>query len=156
MSEVDFVCMALLLLLGIPIVYCDLRHRVIPNILTYAGMLAGLAVLVVFRRPEFINYSLAFILGFGVFYILYMFGWIGGGDVKLMGMVGILMGFPFLVNALVYIALAGGLVGLAEIAVRAWRRQSLRGARIPYGTAIIAGCYYTAFQMLLMETSGRY
>jgi len=156
MSEVDFVCMALLLLLGIPIVYCDLRHRIIPNILTYAGMLAGLAVLVVFRRPEFINYSLAFILGFGVFYILYMFGWIGGGDVKLMGMVGILMGFPFLVNALVYIALAGGLVGLAEIAVRAWRRQSLRGARIPYGTAIIAGCYYTAFQMLLMETSGRY
>ena len=154
MSEVDFVCMALLLLLGIPIVYCDLRHRIIPNILTYAGMLAGLAVLVVFRRPEFVNYSLAFILGFGVFYILYMFGWIGGGDVKLMGMVGILMGFPFLVNALVYIALAGGLVGLAEIAVRAWRRQSLRGARIPYGTAIIAGCYYAAYQALVAASAG--
>ncbi len=154
MSEVDFACMALLLLLGIPIVYCDLRHRVIPNILTYAGMLAGLAALVVFRRAEFVNYGLAFILGFGVFYILYMFGWIGGGDVKLMGMVGILMGLPFLVNALVYIALAGGLVGLVEIAVRIRRRQSLRGVRIPYGTAIIAGCYYAAYQALAAASAG--
>ena len=149
MSEIDFASTLLLLVLGIPIVYYDLRHRIIPNILTYSGMLAGLVILIFFRHQEFVNYSLAFALGFGVFYVLYMFGWIGGGDVKLMGMIGILMGLPFLINALIYIALAGGLMGLGEIAIRAWRRQTLRSVRIPYGTAIIAGCYYTAFQLVI-------
>jgi prepilin peptidase CpaA len=146
---IDFLCTSLLLLWGIPIVYFDIRYNKIPNALTYSGIILGLVALILFRNESFLDYTMAFIAGFGVFYILHMFGWIGGGDVKLMGMVGILMGLHFLVNALVYIAIAGGVLALIKMAILFFQHKPIRGAQVPYGTAIVAGCYFTVFQMLL-------
>ena len=145
----NFLCALCLLAWGIPIVYFDIRENRIPNALTYSGIFLGLAVLVLFRRHALPDYGLAFLAGFGVFYVLFMFGWVGGGDAKLMGMIGLLMGMQFLANAMVYIALAGGLLAIGVmIALRA-KGQPIRGARVPYGTAIIAGSYYAIFQSLL-------
>lgn len=136
---------AVLLLWSIPVVYFDLvRHR-IPNFLTYSGILAGLVILLLFRRPEFVDFAGAFLIGFGVFYVCYMFGWVGGGDVKLMAMVGLLGGRAFLAEVMLVSALAGGAIALCKALVLLFRNQSPRGATIPYGTAIVAGIFVALF-----------
>lgn len=149
MAAEDFIRAVVLLLVGIPVVYYDLRFNRIPNFLTYPGILLGLAFLVFARNDQFLGHSLAFVAGFGLFYAFYLFGWVGGGDAKLMGMIGILMGLDFLVVALVYTALAGGAIALARIAVAMVKKESLRGVRIPYGTAIVAGTYYAVFRVVI-------
>lgn len=136
---------AILLLWGIPIVYFDLTRRRIPNFLTYSGILAGLAIFLLFRRDQVADYPVAFLVGFGVYYLCYMFGWIGGGDVKLMAMVGLLGGKRFLVETMLCSAVVGGLVALGVALWLLFRSQSPRGANIPYGTAIVAGIYLVVF-----------
>lgn len=139
----------LLVLLCVPVVYFELRNNTIPNAVTYPGILAGLLIAVLFRRHDILNYLSAFALAFGVFYAFNLLGWIGGGDVKLMAMIGMLMGLRFLLHALVYISLAGGLAAIAVAAYRLVRRKPLRGATIPYGTAIVAGTYVCILERIL-------
>lgn len=138
----------LVILFCIPVIYFDLRCKIIPNAITYAGILIGLVMLIFFRQAQFMNYALGLIVGFGLFYILHLFGWVGGGDVKLMAMIGVLLGGRFLAQALFSIALAGGLLALMMVVFLAVQRKPIRGAAVPYGTAIVAGTYYTLWTQL--------
>ncbi len=149
--DIDILSLALVLILGIPVVYYDLRDKIIPNLITYSGMAVGFVILFLFRRSEIVSFALAFLLSFGVFYVLYMFGWIGGGDVKLIGMIAILMGAEFLISTLIYMAIAGGIIALIQIGIKIFRKEPLRGTYIPYGTAIMAGCYCSAFHWLTLH-----
>ena len=136
---------AVLLLWGVPIVYFDLTRHRIPNFLTYSGILAGLLIFLLFRRDQLANFPVAFLIAFGVYYVCYMFGWLGGGDVKLMSMVGLLGGKGFLVEVMLYSAVIGGLIALGVALTLLFRSRSPRGANIPYGTAIVAGIYLVIF-----------
>ncbi len=136
---------AVLLLWGVPVVYFDLTRHRIPNFLTYSGMLAGLLIFLLFRRDQLTDFPVAFLIGFGVYYLCYMFGWIGGGDVKLMAMVGLLGGKRFLVEVMLYSAVVGGLIALGIALWLLIRSRSPRGATIPYGTAIVVRTYLVLF-----------
>lgn len=140
---VDTACAVVLILFCIPVVYFDLRCRKIPNAVTYAGILIGLAAMIFLRQSQFMEYAAGLMVGFGLFYILHLFGWIGGGDVKLMAMIGVLMGWHFLAQSLVFIAIAGGVMAMGIAIYLLLQRKPLRGVTIPYGTAIVAGTYYT-------------
>lgn len=148
-NPADMLAVCILLLLGVPVVYFELRDRRIPNPITYFGIVAGLLMLLFWRRSEMMHYILAFVAGFGLFYIFFLLGWVGGGDVKLVGMIGILMGGSFLTEALIYTTLAGGLIALGTIIYRLIKRLPLRGVTIPYGTAIVAGSYTVLLEKIL-------
>ena len=145
----EAVATIILICLCVPVVYFELRRNTIPNAITYPGILAGFLIAVLLRRHDLLNYFAAFLLAFGVFYVFHLLGWIGGGDVKLMAMIGLLMGMPFLLRALVYISLAGGIAAAAVAAYRLLRRMPLRGVTIPYGTAIVAGTYFCILERML-------
>ena len=71
-------------------------------------------------------------------------GNIGGGDVKLLAAVGAWVNFQGVVELLVAVSLAGGLLALGFIAVRVKRglglkRQKSEAGGIPYGLAIVTG-----------------
>lgn len=149
-TPAEAIATALLVVLCVPVVYFELRSNRIPNAITYTGILAGFVLALALRRDDLLNYLAAFLLGFGLFYVFHLFGWIGGGDVKLMGMIGLLMGMNFLLYALVYISVAGGLAAVGVAAWRLVRRQALRGVRIPYGTAIVAGTYFCLVERLML------
>lgn len=148
LESADIIAASLLALLCVPVVYYELSSRRIPNFITYAGIAAGLLIAVIWRRDELFNYLGAFLFGFGLFYVFYLLGWIGGGDVKLMGMVGMLMGLGFLFSTLIYTTLAGGVIAFGVLVYRLLRRLPLRGATIPYGTAIVAGSYICLLERL--------
>ncbi|NOX56695.1 MAG: prepilin peptidase [Planctomycetes bacterium] len=74
----------------------DLRTRRIPNKLTIPAFLAGLVYQAAFNglgRPGLADAGLAFLLGFGTLFVLWLIGGGGGGDVKLMGALSVWLGF---------------------------------------------------------------
>ncbi len=104
----SLVFLAVLLALS---VYWEMKEHRIPNWLTVSGMLAGL-MLAYLRGGETLISSLVGLgIGFGFLFIFYVFGGIGGGDVKLMGAIGALLGHKLVVPALFYTAVIGGIHG---------------------------------------------
>lgn len=72
----------------------DLRERRIPNKLTAPVFLAGVMYQAAFHGLAGLgDAALAFLLGFGTLFVLWMIGGGGGGDVKLMGALSVWLGF---------------------------------------------------------------
>ena len=67
---------------------CDVRGARIPNWLTYGSLLAGFAVRAVWGWAGVKGGLIGLLAGGGIFYLLFLLGGMGGGDVKLMAAVG--------------------------------------------------------------------
>jgi prepilin peptidase CpaA len=143
--------------------YWDLRYRKIPNWATLPGIVLGLGVSILFGGWGGMKASgIGFLIGFGALLVLFVLGWMGGGDVKLMAAVGALKGYPFVVSALFYSLIVGVVIGVAMLI---WNRKTQRAfknlffvvasrfsplipkqninreetQKIPFGLAIVAG-----------------
>jgi prepilin peptidase CpaA len=86
--------------------------------------------------------------GFAVFLVFYLLGGMGGGDIKLMGGFGALLGAQQMLWASFYTALAGGLLALGVVAFRKIRQATGKAApeapgdeSIPYAPAIALGVW---------------
>jgi len=144
--------------------WTDVRARRIPNWLTVAGMIAGLAVRAWMGPGPLVDGALGVGLGLLLSAPFFAVGALGGGDAKLLMAVGAFMGPADLARASLVIAVVGGLIALLEAARRgvllptlascgflllSWvtlgrrgrERVVVRGERlaIPYGVAIAAG-----------------
>jgi len=141
-------------------VYLEVRDSRIPNWLTVAGMAAGLFLAYLRGGGAFRSSLAGLLLGFGFLFIFYVFGGMGGGDVKLMGASGALLGSELIKSALFYTAALGAFMAVAALI---WRKDFWNGMRrilailrlrkrqepepveqerttIPYGIAIAGGC----------------
>ena len=99
------------------------RHR-IPNFLTYTGAVLGLAIWGVLGGWSGLATSgLGFLAGFMPMLFLYLGGGLGAGDVKLMGAVGALLGFPAALNALIASIIVGG---FCAAVILLWQGRLLR------------------------------
>jgi len=88
---IAYSCLAVLTLWA---TFSDLKTQRIPNWLTVSALIAGLAWQIGFHGLAGLGQALAgFVIGFGTFFVLWMTGSSGGGDVKLMGAVGVWLGF---------------------------------------------------------------
>ncbi|MBC7908514.1 MAG: prepilin peptidase [Rhodospirillaceae bacterium] len=83
----------------------------------------------------------AFVLGA----VLFAFKVWGGGDVKLVAAVTLMMGFAGLPRFLLVMALAGGMLSLVMLLLRisaakgSWGGRAAASGHVPYGVAIAAG-----------------
>ena len=133
--------------------YSDLKVRRIPNFFTLPGILVGFILnFLLFGVPGLKSSALGFLIGFGFFLIFYLFGGMGAGDVKLMGAVGALIGYPMIIQSLIFTAFSG--IGIIIVllfpailyAIRTMNFSniwSLRKVYIPYGLAISIGTLLT-------------
>ena len=104
--------------------FTDIDEGIIPNVITYPGMLIGLA-LAFFTIG--IKSAVIAMLGFGLFFLLIVIlsrGGMGGGDVKLVALIGAFVG-P-LNSLLVFIlsSLAGGLWAIALLLFKGAGRKT--------------------------------
>ena len=148
----------------------DLRWRSIPNRLTGAAVLIGLAGNTWIGGVRGLLGSLAAcVLAGAMFSILFLMGGMGGGDVKLMAAIAAFAGLSHLPELLLATALAGGVFAVAVSA--AYRRlgATLRGAfgwlcpfgrtaeasperirlYLPYGVPIAVGALFTFYSGVL-------
>ena len=73
---------------------------------------------------------------------------LGGGDVYLAGVLGLMLGWPFIVNGLVIGVLLGGLVSFVLIVALLLRRRYMSDALmtfIPYGPYFIISAFYLLY-----------
>jgi prepilin peptidase CpaA len=127
----------------------DLRSRRIPNWLTLAAVLAGLAWHTLRDGPTGLSVALAgAALGLALLLPFYMVRGVGAGDVKLLAAIGALVGPQTLVSVAIYGALVGGAISLVLLARS---RLQMRGMTAPYGVAIASGVYLS---MLLPSVIG--
>jgi len=129
--------------------YSDLKVRRIPNFLTLPGILLGFILnFLLFGVIGFRNSIIGFVIGFGFFLIFYLFGGMGAGDVKVMGAIGSLLGYPMVIQSLLFVALSGIAIILVLLfpaifyslkTMNFSNLWSLRKTYIPYGLAISIG-----------------
>jgi len=96
----------------------DVRYRRIPNWLTLAGVLAGIAMNLFLtwdspQRWSGLGFSLKGMgLGFGLYLALYMLRAMGGGDVKLMAAIGAMVGWQDWFGVFIVTAIVGGIMAV--------------------------------------------
>lgn len=145
----------------------DVRQFRIPNGISLA--VVALFPIHVLVSPHAVGWGLALglaalVLVAGV--VFFSFGWVGGGDAKLMTAMSLWAGPALFLPALIVTALAGGVlavVGLGHWQIMRWRAARLAAAdgeaaaatlppiektKLPYGVAIAAGGLYVAGRLI--------
>ena len=131
----------------------DLRRREISNWLN--GAIALLAIPYWFASGLSPWPDMALQLGvaaflFGIFALLFQFGWMGGGDVKMIGAVALWLPAVAVLNLLVIMSLAGGVLTLAMLARRRLTK-SQENLEVPYGVAIAFGGFWVIAEPILNQ-----
>ncbi|MDG2388719.1 MAG: A24 family peptidase [Planctomycetaceae bacterium] len=112
----------------------DLKSQRIPNWLTLCGLVAGIAWQVGFHGVAGLGHAAAgFAIGFGTFFVLWMTGGSGGGDVKLMEAIGVWLGFKptlyvLLISTILVLVLSVGRRLLAQ--TREPSEEKIRGIEL--------------------------
>src|SRR5881409_3377234 len=118
----------------------DLRTRRIPNAITGPAILAGAALNVLYGGRAGFTASLAGLgMGIGVLLAPFAAGGIGGGDVKMMGAVGALLGPHRTVVGLATGLVLGGLVMTVHLARQGRLREKLAAIAVMIGGVAVSG-----------------
>ena len=124
----------------------DLRHRILPNLITLPGIAAGF-VASVFLPPGWISSLIGIVGGGGILFAIAEVYYrvrgqegLGMGDVKMLAMIGAFLGWPLMVLTLVLASFAGSIVGVSLIASG---RGSMQAA-LPFGTFLALGALVAA------------
>lgn len=123
----------------------DLYQRRISNTTTAGAFLLGLAAQTALHGWKGAGNSLAgTFVGFLVFFIFFLMGGMGAGDIKLMAGFGAVLGAGQTLMAALLTAIVGALFAMAYLLARKMRRQSQQPAAeaaeaIPYAPAITLG-----------------
>ncbi len=124
----------------------DLRHRILPNVITLPGVVVGFA-LSFFLPPGWLSSLIGLLAGGGVlfaigeaYYRLRGVEGMGMGDVKMLAMIGAFLGWPLTLVTLVLASLVGSVVG---VAVLASGRGGMKAA-LPFGTFLAVAALVAA------------
>jgi leader peptidase (prepilin peptidase) / N-methyltransferase len=119
----------------------DLEHHLLPDVITLPGIVAGLLFSIVLP-PGIVDSLLGVLVGGGVLWLIgeayYRYSGqegMGGGDVKMLAMIGAFLGWKLVLVTLVLSSVAGSLIGVVVIALK---RGGMKYA-LPYGTFLALG-----------------
>lgn len=119
----------------------DLEHHLLPNAITLPGIVIGL-LFSLLLPPGIISAAIGTVIGGGSLWLIgeayYRYSGqegMGGGDVKMLAMIGAFLGWKLAIVTLVFSSIAGALIGMLVLAIR---RGGLKYA-LPYGTFLALG-----------------
>lgn len=134
-AQVLLVTLAALLLIAAA---TDLKSRIIANPLNLAIALLAPAYWWASGLALWPDIALQAALGVAIFALfagVFAMGWMGGGDVKLLGALALWLPFAPLFKMLVAMSVLGGLLSLVVVAAHKIRRLQT-SPEVPYGVAI--------------------
>nr|WP_041719004.1 A24 family peptidase [Desulfurivibrio alkaliphilus] len=130
------------------ILFIDLDHQLIPDVISLPGIVLGFAASFVLSGVTWVDAGLGILLGGGSFYLVAL-GYrlatgrdgMGGGDIKLLAMLGAFLGW----QSLPFIILASSLLGLV-VGIGAMIRQGKGGRSvIPFGPFLVVAAWLWLF-----------
>ncbi|RAI89596.1 leader peptidase (prepilin peptidase)/N-methyltransferase [Paenibacillus pabuli] len=129
--------------------YTDIKSRVIPDKLVVSGLCYFLVLRIGYADQPYFHYLLGVIAGAGILYVCALIrpGSFGGGDIKLLAVVGVALGWR---ESLLFLCLLLGIAGLYAVTVfLIWKdRKSL----IPLSPFFLAVFIFHFFINILMRT----
>jgi leader peptidase (prepilin peptidase)/N-methyltransferase len=143
----DWVFVSLL----VAITFIDLEHRIIPDYLSLGGLAWGLLTCYWSQQTGWVSCLSGAALGFSAFYAL---AWIyqrvagrsglGGGDIKLLAMLGAFLGPSGVFAAILISSVFGSIVGLtwALVSKLQGKKEGVMTFAIPYGPFLVVGGLY--------------
>ena len=119
----------------------DLEHHLLPNVITLPGIAVGLIASAVLP-PGIVDALIGVLIGGGVLWLIgeayFRYSGqegMGGGDVKMLAMIGAFLGWKLVLVTLVLSSVLGSVIGLLVIAAR---KGGMKYA-LPYGTFLALG-----------------
>jgi leader peptidase (prepilin peptidase) / N-methyltransferase len=139
--SVPSVVFALLAVVLLVVACIDLAHTIIPDAITLPGILAGLLASLVLTPVGIGNALIGALLGGSVFFMIAVLSrdGMGGGDIKLIAMIGAFLGWHAVLTTMFLGALFLTLLGLILMLVRQKRRQD----PLPFGPFLATGALLT-------------
>lgn len=124
----------------------DLEHHLLPDVITLPGMAVGL-IASAFLPPGLMSALIGTLVGGGVLWAVgeayYRYSGqegMGGGDVKMLAMIGAFLGWPQVIVTLIFSSIAGSIIGLLVIAIK---RGGMKYA-LPYGTFLAIAAVFAS------------
>ncbi len=128
----------------IPVAFIDAEHSIIPNGLMLFGLAAGLLCLAFFHPQTWRTDLTGALAAAGLLFLVDVLSRLllrkegmGGGDVKLMAVVGLYLGLRLVLLALLLAVVAGGLVG----GVLLLTKKVKPGGYFPFGPFLAVGSF---------------
>lgn len=122
--------------------FIDLDHQIIPDVISLPGVVVGLVLAVPGWGPSLVERILGMLLGGGLLWaVAVLYEWarnregMGGGDIKLLAMIGAFLGWRGVLVTLLVGSLLGASVGGLRIALR----RAEAGVPIPFGPFLAVG-----------------
>ena len=135
--SVNAVAYALLVTALLIVSFIDLAYMIIPDAVTLPGLAVGVAVSLLPSSIGFANAVAGACLGGGIFLLIALIypAGMGGGDVKLIAMIGAFVGWQAVLVTIILSAFCGAVCGLTLILL------GLRGRRdpVPFGPFLAVG-----------------
>ncbi len=142
-------CAALLV-----IIWVDIHHQIIPDIISLPGIVVGFFFSFVNSQLTWQSSLIGLLIGGGILYSIALLYFIlrkqegmGGGDIKLLAMIGAFLGWQSLLFVIFFSSLTGTIVGLTAMA-----KQKKGGAtRIPFGPFLsVAALFFLFFNAQIL------
>lgn len=132
----------------IVIAVIDLRHQIIPDVISIPGIAVGLLGSLILPQITFFHSLVGTLLGGGsLFFVATMYQWLfkregmGGGDVKLLAMIGAFLGWRAVILTILLSSLIGSAVGILIILLKG---KDFKYA-IPFGPFLSLGAMMSLF-----------
>ena len=132
----------------IVITVIDLYHQIIPDVISLPGIGVGLLTSLVIPQVTFFNSLVGILLGGGsLFLVATLYEWIfkregmGGGDVKLLAMIGAFLGWKAVILTILLSSLIGSITGILIMILKG---KDFKYA-IPFGPFLSLGAVIALF-----------
>lgn len=145
----DFAARGILIMIMILTFFIDLKHRIIPDALTFPGVVLGFLLSFAVTSPSVLNSLLGIVVGGGMFYLAALLGELifkkesmGGGDIKLAMVLGAFLGWQNILLILLLSAFLGSLIGGAALF---FSKDVKESRTIPFGPFLAIGAIVAMF-----------
>ena len=126
----------------------DLYHQIIPDVISIPGIGVGLLAALILPQITFFNSLMGILLGGGsLFLIATLYQWLfkregmGGGDVKLLAMIGAFLGWDAVILTILLSSFIGSMTGIVIIVLKG---KNFKYA-IPFGPFLSLGAVIALF-----------
>ena len=126
----------------------DLYHQIIPDVISLPGIGVGLLASLIIPQITFFNSLIGVLLGGGsLFLVATLYQWLfkregmGGGDVKLLAMIGAFLGWKAVILTILLGSLIGSIIGISIMVLKG---KDFKYA-IPFGPFLSLGAVISLF-----------